>query len=169
MALTRWEPMGVRTLRDQINRMFEDVMTPALRGGFGLMGPALDVYEKDGEVFIEAELPGMDIKDVEITSTENTLTLKGETTRETEVKEENFHRAERRFGSFVRTVELPSPINPEQARASFKDGVLTIHAPLAAGATPKRISVEGEQARGELPRTEQPQGEPPKNEQIPMS
>ncbi|HEY9897791.1 MAG TPA: Hsp20/alpha crystallin family protein [Pantanalinema sp.] len=146
MALTRWEPVGVRSLRDQFNRMFEDVMTPAMRSGFGLVGPALDVYEKDGEVYVEAELPGMAIKDVEITSTENTLTLKGETSRETEVNEENYHRSERRFGSFVRTIELPSPINPEQAKASFKDGVLTIHAPLAAGATPKRIAVEGEKS-----------------------
>lgn len=144
MALTRWEPVGVRSLRDQFNRMFEDVMTPALRGGFGLVGPALDVYEKDGEVFVEAELPGMGIKDVEITSTENTLTIKGESCRETEVSEENYHRSERRFGSFVRTVELPSPIDPEHAKASFKEGVLTIHAPLAAGATPKRIAVESE-------------------------
>lgn len=139
MALTRWEPSGMRTLRDQVNRMFEDVMTPALRG---MQGPALDVYQKDNEVIVEAELPGMAIKDVEINATENVLTIQGEARRESEVKEENFYRSERRWGTFFRSVELPSPIDPEGAKASFKNGILTIHAPLAPGAKPRKVSIE---------------------------
>lgn len=148
MALTRWEPSGMRTLRDQINRMFEDVMTPALRG---MQGPAVDVYQTDQEVVIEAELPGMDIKDVEINATENTLTLQGTIQRETQVREENLTRAERRWGTFFRSVELPTPIDPEQAKASFKNGVLTIRAPLAAGAKPRRVAISGSEELGRGP------------------
>lgn len=146
MALTRWEPSGVRSLRDQLNRMFEDVMTPALRTGFGLTSPTVDVYEQGKRVVVEAELPGLDIQDVTITATENSLTLKGETSRESEVQEENFYRSERRYGSFLRTIDLPSAIDPEQATASFKNGVLTITAPLAAGAKGHRIPIQGEGA-----------------------
>ncbi|HEY9855238.1 MAG TPA: Hsp20/alpha crystallin family protein [Stenomitos sp.] len=138
MALTRWEPSGMRSLRDQINRMFEDVMTPALRG---MQGPAVDVFQRENEIVVEAELPGLDIKDVEINATENLLTLQGTSQREAEVKEENFYRAERRWGSFFRSIELPAPIDPEQATASFKNGVLTVRAPLAAGAKPRKVSI----------------------------
>lgn len=138
MAMTRWEPTGMRTLRDQINRMFEDVMTPALRG---MQGPALDVYQQENELVVEAELPGMDIKDVEINATENVLTIQGQSQRETEIKEENVVRSERRWGSFFRSVELPSPIDPEAAKASFKNGVLTIRAPLSAAAKPRKVSI----------------------------
>jgi len=144
MALTRWEPSGMRTLRDQINRMFEDVMTPALRG---MQGPAVDVFQKDNDVLVEAELPGMDIKDVEINATENTLTIQGTTKREFEVKDEDFYRSERRWGSFFRSVELPAPIDPERAKASFKNGVLTIRAPLAAGAKPRKVAISGGEER----------------------
>lgn len=144
MALTRWEPSGVRSLRDQFNRMFEDVMTPALRTGLGLTSPSVDVYEQDKQVVVEAELPGLDIDDVTITATENSLTLKGETSRETEVQEESFYRSERRYGAFLRTIDLPSAIDPEQARASFKNGVLTITAPLSASAKGHRIPIQGE-------------------------
>lgn len=150
MALTRWEPSGMRSLRDQINRMFEDVMTPALRG---VQGPAVDVYQREHEVVVEAELPGMDIKDVEINATEHMLTLQGSTQREQEVEDESFYRTERRWGSFFRSVELPSPIDPEQAKATFKNGVLTIRAPLAAGAKPRKVAIS-EEARAASPQNQ---------------
>jgi len=144
MALTRWEPSGMRSLRDQINRMFEDVMTPALRG---MQGPAVDVFQRDNEIVVEAELPGLDIKDVEINATENMITLQGTAQRESEVKEENFFRSERRWGTFFRSLELPTPIEPEQAKASFKNGVLTVRAPLAAGAKPRKVKISGGEER----------------------
>lgn len=140
MALTRWEPMGMRTLRDQINRMFEDVMGPSLTMGM----PAIDVYQRESEVVVEAELPGLDLKDVEVSATEDTITIRGESRFEREVKEENFFRSERRFGAVNRTVQLPTSINPEHTKASFRNGVLTIHAPIAEGVKPKRVQISEE-------------------------
>lgn len=140
MALTRWEPMGMRTLRDQINRMFEDVMGPSLNMGL----PAVDVYQRENEVVVEAELPGLDLKDVEVSATEDTITLRGESRFEREVEEGNFFRSERRFGAINRTVQLPTSINPEQTKASFRNGVLTIHAPVAEGVKPKRVQISEE-------------------------
>ncbi len=137
MALTRWEPSGMRTLRDQLNRMFEDVMIPSFR----TQGPSLDVYTQGNDVVVEAELPGMDIKDVEINATENMVTIQGQTQRESEVQDENLFRAERRWGSFFRTVELPVPIDPEQAKASFNNGVLTLRAPLSPTLKPRKVSI----------------------------
>lgn len=154
MALTRWEPMGMRTLRDQINRMFEDVMGSNLTTmGF----PAVDVYQREHEVVVEAELPGLDLKDVEVNATTDSITIRGQSQFEREVKEENVYRAERRYGAINRTIDLPTPINPEQTRASFKNGVLTVRAPIAEGVKPRRVAIS-EHPEGSNPATEQDTG-----------
>lgn len=141
MALTRWEPtMGMRSLRDQINRMFEDVMGSGLNLGL----PAVDVYQRDQEMVVEAELPGLDLKDVEVSATEDSITIRGQSRYAREVKEENLFRSERRFGMINRTLDLPTPIKPEETRASFKNGVLSIHAPLAEGVKPRRVQISEE-------------------------
>jgi len=141
MALTRWEPtMGMRSLRDQINRMFEDVMGTSLNLGM----PAVDVYQRDHEMVVEAELPGLDLKDVEVNATEDSITIRGQSRFEREVKEENLLRSERRLGMVNRTIDLPSPIKPEETRASFRNGVLTIHAPLAEGVKPRKVQISEE-------------------------
>lgn len=141
MALTRWEPtMGMRSLRDQINRMFEDVMGTSLNLGL----PAVDVYQRDHEMVVEAELPGLDLKDVEVNATEDSITIRGQSRIEREVKEENLYRSERRLGMINRTIELPTPIKPEETRASFKNGVLTIHAPVAEGVKPRKVQISEE-------------------------
>ncbi|MNK79281.1 Spore protein SP21 [compost metagenome] len=141
MALTRWEPtMGMRSLRDQINRMFEDVMGTSLNLGM----PAVDVYQRDHEMVVEAELPGLDLKDVEVNATEDSITIRGQSRFEREVKEENLLRSERRLGMVNRTIDLPTPIKPEETRASFRNGVLTIHAPLAEGVKPRKVQISEE-------------------------
>lgn len=141
MALTRWEPpMGMRSLRDQINRMFEDVMGSTLTVGL----PAVDVYQREHEMVVEAELPGLDLKDVEVSATEDSITIRGQSRFEREVKEENLYRAERRLGLINRTIDLPTPIKPEETRASFKNGVLTVRAPIAEGVKPKKVQISEE-------------------------
>jgi Molecular chaperone (small heat shock protein) len=132
--------MGMRSLRDQINRMFEDVMGTSLNLGM----PAVDVYQRDHEMVVEAELPGLDLKDVEVNATEDSITIRGQSRFEREVKEENLLRSERRLGMVNRTIDLPSPIKPEETRASFRNGVLTIHAPLAEGVKPRKVQISEE-------------------------
>lgn len=146
MALTPWEPVGIGTLSRQLNRMFQDLLEPELGVSARRLVelPRVNVYETEKEAVIEAELPGMDMKDVEVTASDEGITLRGEFKRESEVNEENYLRSERRFGSFTRTIALPSPINAEQARASFRNGVLTIKAPFLEGAKPRKIAIEAE-------------------------
>lgn len=94
--------------------------------------PALDVYEKDNQLIVEAELPGIPREAVKVSCTDQTLTIQGETKKETEEKREGYHRAERRYGSFFRTVPLPEPVEFEKAKAQFRDGVLQITLPKQA-------------------------------------
>lgn len=135
---------GISTLRDQINRIFEDVMGPLPGFRESWQFPTADVYERGDDVVVEAELPGFDIRDVEVTTTEDTVTIKGESKREQEVEEQNVYRSERQYGSIFRSFDLPSPIDPEQAKASFRNGVLTVRAPKAQPARGRKVSIEGD-------------------------
>jgi HSP20 family protein len=95
----------------------------------GVAVPVVDLYKEKGEVVAQAELPGMDKNDIEISISDHMLTIKGEKKKEKEVKEEDYYRSERSYGSFVRTVELPKEVETEKARASFKNGVLEVRLP----------------------------------------
>ena len=103
--------------------------------------PALDVYQQDGTLHVKAELPGLAEKDVEITVTEETLTISGERAEEKEVKEEDYYRCERNYGRFLRKVALPAGVDADRAKASFKDGVLHVEMPLKEAAKQKKIEV----------------------------
>jgi HSP20 family protein len=120
--------------------MFEDVMGSSLNLGL----PAVDVYQREHEMVVEAELPGLDLKDVEVSATEDSITIRGQSRFEREVKEENLFRSERRLGMINRTLELPNPIKPEETKASFKNGVLTILAPIAEGVKPRKVQISEE-------------------------
>jgi HSP20 family protein len=107
--------------------------------------PALDVFEKDGKLQINAELPGMQEKDIEIEVTDDTLTISGEKRDEREVKEDNYYRSERSYGSFRRQVGLPAGADTDKVDATFKDGVLKIAIPVTATApSAKKIEVKKE-------------------------
>jgi HSP20 family protein len=109
---------------------------------FSLQMPAMDLYEEKDEVVVKAELPGISKEDLDVTLTESTLTLKGEKKKEEEVKEKNFYRSERSSGSFVRTIDLPSEVKTDQAKASFKNGVLEIRLPKTEDAKRKVTKVK---------------------------
>jgi HSP20 family protein len=125
-----WEPFS--SLRRDMDRLFEDFSrdfgwgAPAMRTG---MAPQIDVSETDAEVKIEAELPGVDEKDVEVVLSDGRLTIKGEKKQETEEKKKDYHMVERAYGSFARSIALPFMADPDKVKAQFAKGVLTVTVP----------------------------------------
>ena len=107
--------------------------------------PAIDVFEKDGKLHVQAELPGMKPEDIEIEVTGEGLTISGEKKDEREVKEDNYYRAERSYGRFRREIVLPAGTDTGLVQASFKDGVLKVEVPLKTPEeTRKKIEVRTE-------------------------
>lgn len=104
--------------------------------------PDIDVYEKDGALHVDAEVPGMSEKDIEITVAEGRLTISGEKSDKKEIKEKDYYRSERSYGRFSRSVELPAGADTAKAEASFKDGVLHVTVPLREEAKAKKIEVK---------------------------
>jgi HSP20 family protein len=104
--------------------------------------PSLDVYEEKDTVVVKAELPGMKKEDIEVNLAGENLTIKGEKKEDKEVKEDNYYRRERSYGSFLRTVALPCEVKSDEIKASFKDGVLEILLPKTEEAKKKAISVK---------------------------
>jgi len=103
--------------------------------------PAVDILEKDGDLILRAELPGMTEKQIELKLEGNTLTLKGERKLENEDKKNSYHRVESFYGSFMRTFRLPDTVNMEKISADYKNGILTITMPQKAEVKPREIPV----------------------------
>jgi HSP20 family protein len=103
--------------------------------------PAVDMCESDEAFTVQAELPGFSKDDVQVEIKDNRLTLKGERQRETDVNEAKYHRVERVYGTFQRSIRLPAVVDVDRAEAIFKDGVLKLTLPKAAEAKPKPISI----------------------------
>jgi len=106
--------------------------------------PAVDLFEEKDDIVVKAELPGMDKENIEVNLTDNTLTIKGEKKKAEEVKEENYYRCERSYGSFVRSVELPKAVHADKVKASFKNGILEVRVPKTEEAKAKEIKVKVE-------------------------
>jgi HSP20 family protein len=147
MSIVRWEPFrDFMTLREAMDKLFEDSFVErrprewAAAAGGTL---ALDMYETEDAAVVKTSVPGVKPDDIDITISGNTLTISGETKAEEEVKEENYIRHERRYGSFSRSVMLPESLKADEAEASFEDGVLTLTIPKAPEAKPKVIKVTG--------------------------
>ena len=103
--------------------------------------PPVDIFETDSNLVLKADLPGIDPKDVEIRVEDSTLYLKGERKFEKEVKEENYHRVERSYGTFTRSFSLPNSIDADKVTAEYKDGQLTLTLPKREEAKPKTIKI----------------------------
>lgn len=144
--ITRWDPFReLAQLQDRMDRLF--------RSNAGYLGsqeenleqasfvPAVDVYEDEHNITLKLEVPGIDQKDLDIKLENNTLSVRGERKFEKEEKQENFHRIERRYGSFVRTFSLPNTVDPEKVNANYDNGVLKITLAKKAEAKPKQIQV----------------------------
>jgi len=124
---------------DLFDRFFGDWGLPVAREGWA---PALDVSETEDALLVRAELPGVKAEDVNVSVEGNTLVLAGEKKESSEGGDENFRYAERRYGSFTRTVPLPGNIQADKIQAKYRDGVLTVTLPKSEEAKPKRIEVK---------------------------
>jgi HSP20 family protein len=115
---------------------FADFEVPELRM------PKVDVIDRENEVVVKAEVPGVDKKDLDVSVAEDSVTIKGTTSHEEKEEKGDYYRCEMRRGAFARTVALPSAVDGDKAKASFKDGVLELVLPKAEGAKRKRIAID---------------------------
>lgn len=144
--LSTWSPfVGLSTLRDEMNRLF-DLTSPGFTGRedrlLGTWSPPLDVFQDKDNVFVKCELPGMKKEDIQISLNENTLTISGERKQEREIKEGDGYRSERFFGRFHRSVTLPVPVQANKVTAHYKEGILAVTLAKAEEAKPKQIEVQ---------------------------
>ena len=143
MAITRWDPFReVVTMQNRLNSLFREMNndgdSPLTTAAFV---PAVDIYEDDKKVMLKLEVPGIEEKDLDVSVENNTLTVKGERKFEAEEKEENFHRIERRYGTFFRAFTLPSTVDTEHVQAKYNAGVLKLDLLKKPEAQPKQIKI----------------------------
>ena len=135
-------------------RLFDDRFDRLIERAFGRERqvpwmPATDVYETEDKVVVTVELPGMRAEDVEVSVEDSTLTISGRREFSDEVKEEHYHRIERRYGSFSRAITLPPQVDTAAVDAGFADGVLTIEVPRVEKATSRTIEIKGAQRKAD--------------------
>jgi HSP20 family protein len=150
--LIPWRPFSeMARWEHDIDQMFENFLGRRLRpfwserwrplAGTEMVAPTVDLYEEKDDIVVKAELPGMEKDDIEVNLADNRLTIKGEKKQEQETKKENYYRSERSYGSFVRTLELPTEVQTDKGKAAFKNGVLEIRLPKTEEAKNKEIKV----------------------------
>jgi HSP20 family protein len=151
MAIERWQPLSeLMSLRQAMDKLFEDSFVRPSRflptiGEGGV--PALDVYQTPNEVVVKASLPGVKPEDINIDIAGDTLTIKGESKTEQEIKKEDYLYQERRYGTFSRSVVLPGGLKPDKAEAAMEDGILTLTIPKAEEIKPKAIKVKAKEKK----------------------
>ncbi len=143
--LSRWEPTReLQTMRSLMDRFFDEPFfsAPQLWSQRNENFPVpLDVVEEEGRYVVKASMPGVNPDEVEITLTDNVLTIKGESKRESEKNQGNYHVRERHAGTFMRQIALPMSVNADSVEATHENGVLTLHLPKTEAAKPKKIAV----------------------------
>ena len=150
MAVIRWKPGFFGWHRDpfaemhRLRREMDNLLATHERGIASTAGvfPALNLSEDEDNLYVRAELPGVIPEEIEITTKENNLIIKGERKIATEGEKVSYHRREREAGSFRRIISLPSRVDAEKVTAACKNGVLTITLPRAAEAKPRQITVK---------------------------
>lgn len=130
------------TVRDLMDRLFDEYMSDDLIPVGRSIVPAMDIYQTDNEVVVKATMPGVKAEDLHVSITGDTLTLQGEMKEEKEVKAASYHMRERRSGTFSRSITLPVRVQVENAKAEFTDGVLTLTLPKAEEVRPKTITIK---------------------------
>jgi HSP20 family protein len=142
-AITRRDPfLSLSNWQDQVSRMFESAF-PGYSEGSALTAwaPAVDIYETENELVLKADLPDVNEKDLDVRVENNMLTIRGERKFEQKVKEENYLRIERTYGSFSRSFSLPNTVSTESIKAEYKNGVLTVEMPKRAESKPKQVKI----------------------------
>ena len=141
--LIRWEPAReMMTLREAMDRLFDDAFTRPLSLRDAWSVPAIDMYQTDDEIVVKAALPGIKPDEVQINVTGEVLTLKGEMKHEEDKKEKAWHIHEQRWGSFERSIVLPTDVVSDKTKAEFENGILTITLPKAEEVKPKVINIK---------------------------
>ena len=143
MALVRWDPAReLDSLQGDMNRLFDRFFEGrGTNGASRRWIPAMDLVETEDALVLRGDLPGMSEDDVDIEIKDNVLTVSGERKAEHEEKSEGFHRVERAFGSFSRSLTLPRGIEAEKVEANFDNGVLEVRVPKPAEAKPTRVQI----------------------------
>lgn len=148
MSLKKYDPFReLRGLQDEMNRLF---MTSVPRGfgqedlASGGWSPSVDIYESENEIVLEAELPGMQREDFEVSIENNVITLKGERSFEKNDQGDNYHRVERAYGAFTRSFSLPRSVSADGTSADFKNGILKVSLPKKEEARARKIEVSGD-------------------------
>ncbi len=138
-----WEPFQDLVRFDDdfdgwYDSMIRKFFSPELRGWV----PAIDIAENNGNIEVRAEIPGMNKEDLKVTVDGGMLSISGERKKESETKDKKYHRIERYYGKFSRTINLPYETDPSKVKATYKDGILTITLPKPESAKTKEIEVE---------------------------
>lgn len=150
MTITRYDPFrDLRNLQEEVNRLFTGNAGRAFDDegiARGSWSPSVDIYENKEQIVLEAELPGMNREDFDLTVESNVITLRGERRFEKKEDTDNYHRVERAYGSFTRSFTLPNTVSGEGASADYRNGVLRVTLPKREETKARRIEVKGEGA-----------------------
>jgi HSP20 family protein len=142
MPIIRWDPFReVATLQNRVNSLFRDFSEGESALTSASFIPAVDIYEDEKSVVLKLEVPGIEEKDLDVSVENHTLTVKGERKFDKEEKEQNFHRIERRYGSFFRAFTLPNTVDTESVAASYSAGVLKLELKKKPEAQPRQIKI----------------------------
>lgn len=148
MTIVRYDPFrDLRTLQEEVNRLFSTNLTRGFGEegiGRGAWNPSVDIYENKEQIVLEAELPGMNRDDFELSVENNVITLRGERQFEKKDDSDNYHRVERSYGSFTRSFTLPQTVSAEGATAEYRNGVLRVTLPKREETKARRIKIGGE-------------------------
>ena len=137
MSLSHYDPLAnLRLFEDAFTRMLSDPQTNRP------WAPAVDIYETENELVLKADLPDVDLKDIDVRVENQTLTISGERNFEKKDTTKGYHRIERNYGSFVRSFSVPNSFDTENIGAEFKNGVLSVTLPKKEAAKPRQVKVE---------------------------
>lgn len=137
MSLSHYDPLAnLRLFEDAFSRMLSEPQTNRP------WAPAVDIYETENELVLKADLPDVDLKDIDVRVENQTLTISGERTFEKKDTTKGYHRIERNYGSFVRSFSVPNTFDTENVAADFKNGVLSVTLPKKEAAKPRQVKVE---------------------------
>jgi len=142
-TITRWDQTrGLTSLQDQVNRLFEDSFTRDRSGHADLAtwAPPVDIYETENELVVNADLPDLQEKDIDVRVENNMLTIRGERKFD-DANEDNYLRVERNYGSFMRSFALPNTVSSENIRAEYRNGVLSLHMAKLEESKPKQVKI----------------------------
>jgi len=148
MSIVRYDPFrDLRSLQDEVNRLFTSNLTRSFDDegiARGAWSPRVDIYENKDHIVLEAELPGMNREDFDLSVENNVITLRGERHFEKKDDSDNYHRVERAYGSFTRSFTLPQTVTAEGANAEYRNGVLRVTLPKREETKARRIEIKGE-------------------------